>query len=394
MTSHSARRLDSAVAVRNVKSPGRYSAGETLYLMVWPNGRKTWVQRLTIDGRRTDLGLGPYPAVSLAQARQKALDNRSLAKSGGNPLVVKQEEAMLSQLPTFEALARQHIAENLHSWRNAKHRAQWLSTLATYAFPTLGPLRVNEITRRHVIETLTRIWTTKSETARRVRQRIRAVMDRAVAMEYIDYNPAGDAINAALARQRRVRAHHPALPYRDLPAALQTVRESTASPSVKLAFQMLALTACRSGEVRGMTRDELDLHEATWTIPGSRMKAGKPHRVPLSHEALAILDEAHGLSDGSGLVFPAPRSRGIISDMAFTQLLRRLGLDFVPHGLRSSFRDWAAEQTGSPHAVVETALAHTVGNATEAAYFRSDLFELRRALMDEWSRFLEGGINL
>ncbi len=382
------------MAVRNVKSPGRYSAGETLYLMVWPNGRKTWVQRLTIDGRRTDLGLGPYPAVSLAQARQKALDNRSLAKSGGNPLVVKQEDAMLSQLPTFEALARQHIAENLHSWRNAKHRAQWLSTLATYAFPTLGPLRVNEITRRHVIETLTRIWTTKSETARRVRQRIRAVMDRAVAMEYIDYNPAGDAINAALARQRRVRAHHPALPYRDLPAALQTVRESTASPSVKLAFQMLALTACRSGEVRGMTRDELDLHEATWTIPGSRMKAGKPHRVPLSHEALAILDEAHGLSDGSGLVFPAPRSRGIISDMAFTQLLRRLGLDFVPHGLRSSFRDWAAEQTGSPHAVVETALAHTVGNATEAAYFRSDLFELRRALMDEWSRFLEGGINL
>ena len=377
-----------------MKSPGRYSAGETLYLMVWPNGRKTWVQRLTIDGRRTDLGLGPYPAVSLAQARQKALDNRSLAKSGGNPLVVKQEDAMLSQLPTFEALARQHIAENLHSWRNAKHRAQWLSTLATYAFPTLGPLRVNEITRRHVIETLTRIWTTKSETARRVRQRIRAVMDRAVAMEYIDYNPAGDAINAALARQRRVRAHHPALPYRDLPAALQTVRESTASPSVKLAFQMLALTACRSGEVRGMTRDELDLHEATWTIPGSRMKAGKPHRVPLSHEALAILDEAHGLSDGSGLVFPAPRSRGIISDMAFTQLLRRLGLDFVPHGLRSSFRDWAAEQTGSPHAVVETALAHTVGNATEAAYFRSDLFELRRALMDEWSRFLEGGINL
>ena len=135
MTSHSARRLDSAVAVRNVKSPGRYSAGETLYLMVWPNGRKTWVQRLTIDGRRTDLGLGPYPAVSLAQARQKALDNRSLAKSGGNPLVVKQEEAMLSQLPTFEALARRHIAENLHSWRNAKHRAQWLSTLATYAFP-------------------------------------------------------------------------------------------------------------------------------------------------------------------------------------------------------------------------------------------------------------------
>ena len=299
----------------------------------------------------------------------------------------------LFQLPTFEALARQHIAENSDSWRSAKHRAQWLSSLATYAFPTLGSLRVNEITRKPVIDALSPIWTTKPETARRVRQRIRSIMDRAVAMEYLDYNPAGDAINAALARQRRVKAHHPALPYRDLPAALQTVRESTASPSVRLAFQMLALTAGRSGEVRGMTWDEVDLHEATWTIPGTRMKAGRPHRVPLSHGALAILDEARGLSDGSGLVFPAPRSGGLISDMAFTQLLRRLGLGFVPHGLRSSFRDWAAEQTGSPHAVVETALAHTVGNATEAAYFRSDLFDRRRPLMDGWSEYLEGGIK-
>ena len=390
MTSHSASRLDSAVAIRNVKSPGRYSAGQTLYLMVWPNGRKTWVQRLTIEGKRTDLGLGPYPAVSLAQAREKALDNRSLTKTGGNPLAVKQEEAALSQIPTFEALARQHIAENSDSWRNAKHRAQWLSSLATYAFPALGSLRVNEITLKPVIEALSPIWTTKPETARRVRQRIRSIMDRAVAMEYLDYNPAGDAINAALARQRRVKAHHPALPYRDLPAALQTVRESTASPSVKLAFQMLALTAGRSGEVRGMTWDEVNLKEAAWTIPGTRMKAGRPHRVPLSHGAMAVLDEARGLSDGSGLVFPAPRSGGLISDMAFTQLLRRLELHFVPHGLRSSFRDWAAEQTGSPHAVVETALAHTVGNATEAAYFRSDLLDLRRTLMDEWSAFLEG----
>ena len=142
-----------------------------------------------------------------------------------------------------------------------------------------------------------------------------------------------------------------------------------------------------------MTLDEVDLQEATWTIPGTRMKAGRPHRVPLSHGALAVLDEARGLSDGSDLVFPAPRSGGLISDMAFTQLLRRLELGFVPHGLRSSFRDWAAEQTGSPYAVVESALAHTVGNATEAAYFRSDLFNLRQALMDEWSTFLEGGIN-
>ena len=386
-------RLETAVAVRNVKTPGRHSAGETLYLMVWPNGRKSWVQRITIEGRRTDLGLGPYPAVSLAKAREKAQENRSLAKSGGNPLAVKREEAMLAEVPTFETLARKHFAENLHSWKNAKHRGQWLSTLETYAFPPLRSLRVDQITRRHVVDLLSPIWTSKPETARRVRQRIRAIMDRAVALEYVDYNPAGDAIKGALAKQRRVKNHHRALPYGKLPAALQAVRESTASPSVKLGFEMLALTACRSGEVRGMTWDEVTLREATWTVPGARMKAGKPHRVPLSREALAILEEARSLGDGSSVVFPAPRSRGVLSDMAFTQLLRRLDLDFVPHGLRSSFRDWAAERTNAPHPVVETALAHAVGNATEAAYFRTDLFDLRRDLMDEWSGFLEGGTN-
>ena len=317
----------------------------------------------------------------------------ALARSGGDPMAVKREERLLEALPTFEELAREHIAENLHSWKNAKHGAQWLSTLETYAFPSLGSLKVKEITRIHVKKVLDPIWTAKPETARRVRQRIRSVMDRAVALEYVDYNPAGDAINGALAKQRRVRNHYRALPYCNLSAALQAVRESTASPSLKLAFEMLALLACRSGEVRGMTWDEVDLEQATWTVPGERMKAGNPHRVPLSRRAMAILEEARDLGDGGGIVFPAPRYGGVLSVMAFTQLLRRLELDFVPHGLRSSFRDWAAEQTNAPHAVVERALAHTVGNATEAAYFRSDLFEMRRELMDRWSTFLERGTN-
>ena len=388
-----AKRLDSAVAVRNVKTPGRHPAGDTLYLMVWPSTRKSWVQRLTIEGKRKDLGLGPYPAVSLAQARKSAQDNLSQVKSGGNPLAAKQEEARLSAVPTFEALARQHIAENLGSWRSAKHGAQWSSTLATYAFPTLGAVQVNEITRRHVVDALSPIWTSKPETARRVRQRIRAVMDRAAALGFIDYNPAGDVINAALAKQPRVKNHHRALPYVSLPAALCAVRESTANAPVKLAFEMLALTACRSGEVRGMTWDEVDLQEATWTVPEARMKAGRPHRVPLARRALAILEEARSQSDGDGFVFPSPHSGAVLSDMAFTQLLRRLELDFVPHGLRSSFRDWAAEQTDARHDVVESALAHAVGNATEAAYFRSDLLELRRRLMEDWGGFLESGAN-
>ena len=292
-------------------------------------------------------------------------------------------------MPTFEALARQHIGEHRHTWRNAKHAAQWVSTLETYTFPTIGAVKVNEITRKQVVDALSPIWHTKSETARRVRQRIRAVMDRAVALGYVDYNPAGDAINGALTKMPRVRAHHRAAPYGELPSVIQAIRESTASPSVKLAFEMLALTTCRSGEVRGMTWDEVDLRSATWTIPAERMKAGKLHRVPLSQRALAVLGEAKSLSDGGELVFPAPRSGGILSDMVFTQMLRRLHLDFVPHGLRSSFRDWAAEKTDAPDAVMETALAHTVGNATEAAYARSDLFDLRRDLMEKWRAFLE-----
>jgi integrase len=387
------KRLDSAVAVRNATTPGRHPVGETLYLMVWPSGRKSWVQRLTIDGKRKDLGLGPYPALSLAQARERAHGNLSQVKSGGNPLAEKQEEAALAAMPTFEALAQQHVAENLGSWRNAKHGAQWRSTLETYAFPILGDMKVNEITRRHVVDVLSPIWTSKPETARRVRQRIRAVLDRAAALEFIDYNPAGDAINAALAKQPRIKNHHRALPYGKLPTALRAVRESPSHRSVKLAFELLALTACRSGEVRGMTWDEVDLGEATWTIPAARMKAGRPHRVPLSQRALVILQEVRGLSDGVGIVFPTPQSGAGLSDMAFTQLLRRLELDFVPHGLRSSFRDWAAEQADARHDVVERALAHEVSNATEAAYFRSELFELRRKLMEEWGEFLESGAS-
>ena len=376
--------------VRNLKTPGRYPDGATLYLVVWPSGSKSWVQRLTIGGRRADLGLGGYPAMSLAQARRRAQDNRSLAKSGGDPLAERRGEAMVAAMPTFETLARQHIAEHRHAWRNAKHAAQWLSTLETYAFPSIGAVKVNEVSRKQVVDALSPIWHTKAETARRVRQRIRAVMDRAVALGYIDFNPAGDAINGALTKMPRVRAHHRAAPYTELPAILQAIRESTASPAVKTAFEMLALTACRSGEVRGMTWAEVNWGTETWTIPAERMKAGRPHRVPLSRLALEILGEGRSLGDGSCLVFPAPRSGGILSDMAFTQMLRRLGLDFVPHGLRSSFRDWAAEQTDAPHAVMETALAHTVGNATEAAYARSDLFDLRRDLMEGWSGFLNG----
>ena len=370
--------------VRALSEPGRYSDGATLYLVVAPGGSKQWVQRLTVRRRQTDVGLGGYPVVGLREAREKAQANRAQARSGADPLLERRRAAV----PTFRDLASQHIEALRPSWRNAKHAAQWGSTLAAYAHPFIGNRPVDQVTRADVIGLLSPIWTKKPETARRVRQRVRAVMARANALEYIEHNPAGEGIDAALAKLPRIRAHHPALPYAQLPAALRAVRESTATPAVTLGFEFLALTACRSGEVRGARWEEIDIACAAWTVPAKRMKGGRTHRVPLSEQAIAVLEEARGLDNGSGLVFPAPRSGLDLSDMAFAQLLRRLELDFVPHGLRSSFRDWAAEQTNAPHAVMEAALAHSVKNSTEAAYFRSDLFELRRGLMAEWGRFL------
>jgi integrase len=373
-----------AAFVRTIGQPGKYHDEHGLILRVKPTGSKQWVQRLTVRRRQTDVGLGGYPVVGLREAREKAQANRAQARSGADPLLERRRAAV----PTFRDLASQHIEALRPSWRNAKHAAQWGSTLAAYAHPFIGNRPVDQVTRADVIGLLSPIWTKKPETARRVRQRVRAVMARANALEYIEHNPAGEGIDAALAKLPRIRAHHPALPYAQLPAALRAVRESTATPAVTLGFEFLALTACRSGEVRGARWEEIDIACAAWTVPAERMKGGRTHRVPLSEQAIAVLEEARGLDNGSGLVFPAPRSGLDLSDMAFAQLLRRLELDFVPHGLRSSFRDWAAEQTNAPHAVMEAALAHSVKNSTEAAYFRSDLFELRRGLMAEWGRFL------
>ena len=372
--------------VKTILFPGRYSDGGTLYLLVTPGGSKQWVQRLRVQGRQTDIGLGGYPVVGLREARERAQANRARARAGANPLLEKRRAAV----PTFRNLAAQHIEALRPTWRNAKHAAQWGSTLAAYAYPYIGNRPVDQVTRADVIGLLSPIWTEKPETARRVRQRVKAVMARAIAMEYIEFNPAGEGIDAALSKLPRIKAHHKALHYTELPAALNAVRESTGTPAVKLGFLFLALTAGRSGEVRGARWDEVEMEAATWTVPAERMKAGRAHRVPLSDEAIAVLEEAQGLDNGSGLVFPAPRSGGELSNMAFVQVLRRLGLDFVPHGLRSSFRDWAAEQTSAAHAVMEAALAHSVRNSTEAAYFRSDLFELRRGLMAEWGDFLGG----
>ena len=322
--------------------------------------------------------------MSLAEARSKALDNRKLAREGGDPLTFKRA----SDVPSFEAAAQTVIALHRPRWRNAKHAAQWDSTLREYAYPRLGKRRISDIDTADVMAVLLPIWSDKPETARRVRQRVSTVMKWAVAQGYRVDNPAGDAIGAALPKNVEAQRHHRALPHGEVAAAIASVRASCAGMSVKLCFEFLILTAARSGEARLATWEEIDIGARTWTIPAERMKAGREHRVPLCPRAIEILDEARVLGDDIGLVFPGTRIGKPLSDATMSKLMRSLGMDAVPHGFRSAFRDWCAECTNAPPALPESALAHTVRNKVEAAYNRTDLFERRRKLMDQWADYL------
>ena len=382
---HPEKRLSPAF-VRKTTKPGRYYDGNGLFLKVDPSGARRWGQRLVIHGRQRTLGLGGCALVSLAEAREAALENRKIARAGGDPLAQRRSS---TAIPTFEAATATVIDLHRHGWRNEKHAAQWGATLRSYVFPHFGQRSVADITTADVMAVLMPIWSSKPETARRVRQRISTVMRWAVAQGYRADNPAGDAIGAALPQHNgKIKRHHRALPHGEVAAAIETVRKSNAGRSVKLAFEYLVLTAARSGEVRLATWAEVDRESKTWVVPSSRMKAGREHRVPLSGRALEILDEAQALADGSGLIFPGTRTGKPLSDMTMSKLMRDLGLDGVPHGFRSSFRDWASELTHTPRDVMEAALAHRVRDKVEAAYNRTDLFERRRTLMDQWAGYL------
>ena len=378
-----------AAKVRNA-GPGRYSDGNGLILVVWPSGSRNWIQRITVDGKRRDVGLGGYPTVKLAEARETAKANREAVRAGGTPLAVRDRAE-----PTFEAAAIRVHAERAPGWRNPKHAAQWIDTLRQYAFPAIGARPVSTITTADVWNVLKPIWHAKPETARRVRQRINTVMLWAVAHGHRRDNPAGEVLGAILPRLNgRPKAHFRALPYGDVGAALAAVRESQAGTATKLAFSFLVLTAARSGEVRSATWAEIDMDARVWTVPAVRMKAGREHRVPLAPAALDMLYQARAsrryrADNPAALVFPSPRG-GPLSDATMSKLIRELGIQAVPHGFRSSFRDWAAECTYTPHAVMEAALAHTIANKAEAAYARSDLFAKRRELMDAWAAYLTG----
>ena len=379
----------SATRAKALTDPGRYSDGGGLHLYISKAGRKSWVQRVTIDRRRRDIGLGAFPSVSLAQAREKAAGNRAAVAEGRDPLAKKHSPAM----PTFREAARAVHEANKPRWRNGRHIAGWMQTLERHAMPTLGNTPLDQIDRGDVLQVLTPIWTSRPETARRVRQRMRTVFFWAMAHDFMKTNPAGEAIDGALPPMPKVKEHLRALPYQEVGVALGAVQSSQASVSAKLCFRFLVLTAARSGEARGATWDEIDLEGKEWRIPSQRMKAGIDHRVPLSKPALDLLRDASALRDATGLVFPSPLKVGSpMSDMTLTKVLRSVGLAerATIHGFRSSFKNWTLEQTDTPWAVSEAALAHSLGNATEQAYARSDLFERRRALMQLWADFLTG----
>lgn len=379
----------SATFVNTVNVPGRYGdgrGGHGLSLLVKPASTggfsKSWAQRIRLDGKAANVGLGAYPVVTLARARQKALANARIVSEDRDP------RDRANRAPTFEQAVETVIGIHADNWKDGgKSAAQWRASLRDYAVPKIGRKRVDRIRTADVMEVLLPVWSTKRETARRVRQRIGAVMKWAVAQGYREDNPAGDAISAALPRNSIRRRHQKALPHSGVAEALARVRASKAHRATALAFEFLVLTACRSGEVRGARWDEVDDAAATWTVPPERMKAKLEHRVPLSERAVAVLDEARELADRGGLVFPSPTGR-LLSDSTLSKLLRELGIGAVPHGFRSSFRDWAAERTDVPREVCELALAHVNNDRVEAAYRRSDLFERRRALMDDWAHYI------
>ena len=382
------RHPDKALSAAFIRSapPGRHADGNGLFLYVKPEGTRSWIQRLVIRGRRRELGLGAVSLVSLAEARDVALANRKLARSGGDPLADKRRA---EGVPTFADAARSVVEQKRDGWRGKYHAHNWLRSLERYAFPRIGKRPVSEVNSADVLEILAPIWHGKAETARAVRQRLRTVLEWAVAMEWRSDNPC-DRIGPVLGPQGDIVQHMRALPHQDVAAAVETVRTSdSAASAIRLAFEFLVLTAGRSAEVRLARWDEMDVAGRVWTISAERMKAKREHRVPLCGRAVEVLKAARALGDGD-LVFPMPTGRPI-SASTLPKMLRYHGIHAVAHGFRSSFRDWAAERTDYPREVIEAALAHVVPNKVEAAYARSDLFERRRLLMDDWAKYLNGG---
>lgn len=387
------------LAVRRLSEPGWHAVGGVagLHLRISDTGARYWVLRTTIGGKRRDIGIGPFPEISLAEARREAAGMRQQARKGIDPVAERQAardalRAAQARSVTFDQCVLRYLAGKAAQFRNAKHAKQWQTPLDTYASPVLGTLPVEQIELGHVLEVLQPIWHIKTETASRVRGRMERVLDFASVSGYRSgENPARwrgnlDAILPAPGKLKRVQ-HHRAIPWREAPAFLAQLREREGMAARALEFVLY--TAARSGEVRLATWPEIDLDGKLWTVPAERMKAQREHIVPLPEDAVALLKALPRMKE-SPYVFPAVRG-GPLSDMSLSAVMRRMDLDATPHGLRSTFRDWVSERTSYSHEVAEQALAHTIPNAVERAYRRGSLLEKRRRLMADWARFLNEG---
>ena len=374
---------------------GKYEDGGGLRLIVTDSGAKRWVLRFTIDGKRREMGLGSFPDVGLAEAREKATEHRKQAKQGVDPIDSRQTEP--EKAPTFTTCAARYIRAHRRGWKNAKHARQWVSTLKAYARPEIGKKKVDAVTTEDILAILSPIWTTKTETAKRVQGRIENILDYAAAHKYRDsLNPARwrGHLDKLLPRPTRVKkvVHHPAMPHTDVSDFVAELSSNSSVSALALRFKIL--TATRTSEVLQARWSEIDRETAVWTVPANRMKAQREHRVPLSNAAMGILYALPRI-DGNHYLFPGARHGRPLSNMALLQLMRGMGYgvdgkrgDYVPHGFRSSFRDWSGEVSSFPRDVAEMALAHVIENKVEAAYRRGDLFAKRRMMMQEWADYV------
>ena len=385
-------RRGKALTTRKVETakPGKYEDGHGLRLVVAESGARKWVFRYMRAGKRVEMGLGSVPAVSLGQARESAADARRLVRAGKNPVAVRRAERAAGADETFGPFALNLVDTIETGFRNAKHRAQWRTTLTTYATP-IWNRRLADIDTDDVLACLKPIWQAKAETASRVRGRIERILDAAAARGLRSRdNPArwrGHLANLLPKRQRLARGHHAAMPFVDVPVFVERLREVEGVSARALEFTIL--TAARSGEVLGARWSEIDLDAKVWTVSAGRMKAAREHRVPLSERAVEILSALAAVKVGD-YVFPGAKRGKPLSVMALTMVMRRMGMEaFTVHGFRSAFRDWAGERTKFPREVAEAALAHVVGDETERAYRRGDALEKRRALMEAWAAFCE-----
>lgn len=385
--------------VATIKSPGRYADGAGLYLQVSPRVgsegvTKSWLFRFTFNARPKQMGLGSLNTVSLSEARDAALAVRKMVQAGIDPIVNRQTEKAASaakvDLPeTFQDFAQEYIRLNGEGWKNDKHRQQWGNTLATYAYPVIGSIHVRDVSKAHVLQILKPIWREKTETARRVRSRIETIMDMAIAADARETeNPARLGVLKFLLPNQGKRPqvkHHPAVPYAEIGVFMSKLRKRDELSAKALEF--VILTGGRTAEVINATWDEINLDIAEWNIPGERMKSGRPHRVPLTKEALSILD-ALPVIDRNPHLFPGERQGRPFSNMAMLKLIDRMGFgDFTVHGFRTTFRTWAAEQTSYPREVAEAAISHGNPDKVEAAYQRGDFFHKRRKLMEAWTAY-------